>query len=70
MKKVSFGVISVQKGRRVILDESLLQNLEIKEGDPVEVFLDIKEESIVIKKPRSTSSVPPAENGTKETSFN
>ena len=50
MKKVSFGVISVQKGRRITLDGSLLQNLGIKEGDPVELFLDIKDEAIIIKK--------------------
>ena len=50
MKKVSFGITSVQKGRRIILDDSLLQNLNIKEGDPVELFLDVREEAIVVKK--------------------
>ena len=50
MKKVSFGITSVQKGRRIILDDSLLQNLGIREGDPVELFLDIREEAIIVKK--------------------
>jgi bifunctional DNA-binding transcriptional regulator/antitoxin component of YhaV-PrlF toxin-antitoxin module len=56
MKKVSFGITSVQKGRRIILDESLLQNLDIEEGDPVELFLDTKEEAIIVKKPHNISS--------------
>ena len=56
MKKVSFGITSVQKGRRIILDDSLLQNLDIKEGDPVELFLDVKEEAILIKKSQNSSS--------------
>jgi bifunctional DNA-binding transcriptional regulator/antitoxin component of YhaV-PrlF toxin-antitoxin module len=55
MKKVSFGVITVQKGRRITLDGSLLQNLSIKEGDPVELFLDIKDEAIIVKKSSSSS---------------
>ena len=54
MKKVSFGITSVQKGRRIILDDSLLQNLDIKEGDPVELFLDVKEEAIIVKKPHDS----------------
>ncbi len=56
MKKVSFGITSVQKGRRIILDDSLLQNLDIKEGDPVELFLDIREEAIIVKKSHGLSS--------------
>ena len=54
MKKVSFGITSVQKGRRIILDDSLLQNLDIKEGDPVELFLDVKEEAIIVRKPHNS----------------
>lgn len=50
MKLVSFGSTSVQKGRRVRLGESLLQNLGIQEGDQVELFLDTEEEAIVVKK--------------------
>lgn len=57
MKLVSFGVTSIQKGRRISLDDSLLQNLSIKVGDQVEVFLDTEEEAIVVKK----SQNPPPE---------
>jgi len=57
MKLVSFGVTSVQKGRRISLDDSLLQNLSIKVGDQVEIFLDTEEEAIVVKK----SQNPPPE---------
>lgn len=56
MKFVSFGVTSVQKGRRVSLDDSLLQNLGIKVGDQVEIFLDTEEEAIVVKKVRNQHS--------------
>jgi len=56
MKLVSFGVTSVQKGRRITLDDSLLQNLNIKEGDIVELFLDTEEEAIIVKKPQNSPS--------------
>ena len=56
MKLVSFGVTSVQKGRRVSLDDSLLQNLSIKVGDQVEIFLDTEEEAIVVKKSQNLHS--------------
>jgi len=57
MKLVSFGVTSVQKGRRISLDDSLLQNLSIKVGDQVEIFLDTEEEAIVVKKSQNYSGV-------------
>ena len=50
VKLPSFGVRSVQKGRRITLDDSLLHNLGIKEGDLVELFLDTEEEAIIVKK--------------------
>lgn len=45
-----FGVRSIQRGRRIALDDELLQNLGIQEGDQVELFLDTEEEAIIIKK--------------------
>ena len=54
MKLVSFGDAIIQKLRRVTLDDSLLRNLGINEGDAVELFLDTEEEAIIIKKSRST----------------
>ena len=56
MKLVSFGVTSVQKGRRISLDDSLLKNLSIKVGDQVEIFLDTEEEAIVVKKSQNSPS--------------
>jgi len=52
VKRVSFGFTSVQKGRRVTIKDSLLDNLGIKVGDPIELLLDTKEEAIVIRKPK------------------
>lgn len=57
MKLVSFGVTSIQKGRRISLDDSLLKNLSIKVGDQVEIFLDTEEEAVVVKKAQN----PPSE---------
>jgi len=55
-KLPSFGVRSVQKGRRIAVDERLLQNLSIQEGDQVELFLDTQDEAIVIKKVQNRPS--------------
>lgn len=52
MKFVPFGVKSIQKGRRIRLDDNLLHALDIKEGDKVTLSLDIEQEAIIIKKPR------------------
>ena len=56
MKYVSFGFTTVQKGRRIIIHDSLLQNLGIKEGDSLELFLNTKEKSIVVRKSVSSHS--------------
>ncbi len=50
MKRVSFGVSRIQALRRVTLDENLLRNLNLAEGDAVEVFLDAESEEIVLTK--------------------
>jgi bifunctional DNA-binding transcriptional regulator/antitoxin component of YhaV-PrlF toxin-antitoxin module len=55
MKLVSFGVTTVQKGRRITLDDSLLKNLDIKEGDSVELLLDTGKEAIIVKKSQDLS---------------
>ena len=55
-KLPSFGVRSVQKGRCIAVDERLLQNLGIQEGDQVELFLDTDDEAIVIKKVQNRPS--------------
>lgn len=49
-KRVKFGKLKVQKLNRVALPSSLLENLDIKISDDIEVLLDIEKEEIVIKK--------------------
>lgn len=51
-KRVSFGITPIQQGKRIKLNNNLLHNLNIKEGDSVELFLDINEEAIIVKKSR------------------
>ena len=52
-KRIKVGKLKVQKLNRVALPSSLLDNLDIKVSDDVEIFLDIEKEEIVIKKSKS-----------------
>ena len=49
VKLASYGIVKVYKSNRIKLDANLLKTLGIRPGDPVEVFLDTKERTIVIK---------------------
>ncbi|MBS3092034.1 hypothetical protein J4466_01300 [Candidatus Pacearchaeota archaeon] len=50
MKRVKFGDLKIQKLNRVALPNSLLENLDLKPSDDVELFLDIESNEIIIKK--------------------
>ena len=49
-KRVKFGNLKVQKLNRIALPSSLLDNLNIKISDNVELFLDIVNDEIIIRK--------------------
>lgn len=49
-KRIKFGQLKIQKLNRVALPNSLLENLNLSEGNDIDVFLDIDKEEIVIKK--------------------
>jgi bifunctional DNA-binding transcriptional regulator/antitoxin component of YhaV-PrlF toxin-antitoxin module len=49
VKLASYGTVKVYKSNRIKLDANLLKTLGIRAGDPVEVFLDTEERTIVIK---------------------
>jgi bifunctional DNA-binding transcriptional regulator/antitoxin component of YhaV-PrlF toxin-antitoxin module len=51
VKLASYGTVKVYKSNRIKLDANLLKTLGITAGDPVEVFLDTEERTIVIKGP-------------------
>jgi len=53
VKRVKFGNLKIQKLNRVALPNSLLENLDLSEGDDVEVFLDVEKEEMIIKKSRT-----------------
>jgi antitoxin component of MazEF toxin-antitoxin module len=63
IEKVSFGTMKIQKLRRVALDAHLLETLNLREGDAVQVELDVATATIVMRKavnaqvkvPRTTS---------------
>jgi bifunctional DNA-binding transcriptional regulator/antitoxin component of YhaV-PrlF toxin-antitoxin module len=42
--------IKIQDLNRVALNPELLENLKLKKGDKVDVFLDTKKEEIIIRK--------------------
>lgn len=50
MPRVSFGSRIVQKLKRISLDHNLLDNLQVREGDSVDLYFDPEEKAIVIKK--------------------
>ena len=56
MRYVTFPPISIQKGRRIMLNATLLKNLSIQEGDMIQVTLDTKEHVIMIKKSAISSN--------------
>jgi len=50
MPRVSFGSRVVQKLKRVSLNHNLLENIQVKEGDTIDLYFDTEEQAIVIKK--------------------
>jgi len=50
MPRVSFGRRVVQKLKRVSLNHNLLENIQVKEGDTIDLYFDTEEQAIVIKK--------------------
>ena len=50
VKRVKFGQSKIQKLNRVALPNSLLENLNLSEGEDISIFLDIEKREIVIKK--------------------
>jgi DNA-binding IclR family transcriptional regulator len=56
MPRVSFGSRVVQKLKRVSLNHNLLENLQVKEGDTIDLYFDTEEEAIVIKKSNVNSA--------------
>jgi bifunctional DNA-binding transcriptional regulator/antitoxin component of YhaV-PrlF toxin-antitoxin module len=50
VREVSFGSTTIQKLRRVTLDQNLLRNLDLKEGDSLEVVLLVDTGEICLRK--------------------
>lgn len=48
--RVSFGSRIIQRLKRISLDYNLLDNLQVREGDTVDLYFDTEEKTIVIKK--------------------
>ena len=48
-KAITFGRIKIQKLNRIALPKILLDNLNLKIGNEVELFLDLEKEEIKIK---------------------
>jgi len=56
MPRVSFGSRVVQKLKRVSLNHNLLENIQVKEGDTIDLYFDTEEKAIVIKKSNAKSA--------------
>jgi len=48
IKKVSYGTTTIQKLRRVSLDQNLLETLRLEVGDSVRIELDTEQEAVII----------------------
>jgi len=48
--KVTFGKLKIQQLNRIAIPNSLLENLDLKVSDEVELFLDIEKGEIIVKK--------------------
>lgn len=55
MARVLFGTKSIQKLKRVSLNHILLENLDVREGDAVDLYFDTEEKAIIIKRSRKGS---------------
>ena len=56
MSRVLFASRTIQKLKRVRLDHNLLENLQVQEGDTVDLYLDTEEKAILIKKSNNKGS--------------
>lgn len=54
MSRVSFGSRIIQKLKRISLDHNLLDNLQVQEGEAIDLYFDTEEKAIVIKKSENT----------------
>lgn len=52
LPEVSFGTVTIQKLRRITLDQNLLRTLDLEEGDCVEVVLLTTTGEICLRKGR------------------
>ena len=61
LKLVPFGDAYIQKSRRLAIPDILLQNVELQEGDAVELFLDVGditgEKAIVVMKSKNPDKI-------------
>ena len=55
VSRVSFGNRIIQKLKRISLDHNLLDNLQVREGDIVDLYFDTEEKAILIKKSKNKS---------------
>lgn len=60
LAEVSFGVVTIQKLRRIALDSNLLRTLGLSEGDTLEVALNVETSEVILRKQeRSLSDSSP-----------
>lgn len=50
LQEVSFGTVTIQKLRRIALDQNLLRTLDLEEGDSIEVVLLVSTGEICLRK--------------------
>jgi bifunctional DNA-binding transcriptional regulator/antitoxin component of YhaV-PrlF toxin-antitoxin module len=57
MSRILFDTKLVQKHGRVVITRVLLDNLNLREGDEVDLFFDSKDKAVVITKAQNDSRI-------------
>ncbi|NOU41422.1 MAG: hypothetical protein HOO85_09165 [Methylotenera sp.] len=47
--KVLFGTLKIQKGRRIAVDQNVLENLGLDVGDSVKLYIDTEQMCLLIE---------------------
>ncbi len=62
LQEVSFGTATIQKLRRITLDQNLLRTLSLEEGDSIEVILMVATGDICLRKCKTNQREPAKKN--------
>lgn len=66
LNEVTFGSVTIQKLRRITLDQNLLKTLALEEGDSIDVVLLVETGEIRLRKSGIEDSLPQKKVGASD----